>query len=81
MTDDEPAVNISGGASGGGVAAEFDPATADTRAEEIVDRLGELYWQKSHGRINVGRFDYTAESVNEKVDPSPGSESTQISPL
>ena len=47
--DDEPAVNISGGAAGGGVAAEFDPATAETRAEEVVDRLGELYWQKTYG--------------------------------
>ncbi|QRV14398.1 endonuclease III [Haloterrigena salifodinae] len=47
--DDEPAVNISGGVEGGGAATEFDPATADTRAEEIVDRLGELYWQKTYG--------------------------------
>ncbi|MEY7849818.1 endonuclease III [Natrarchaeobius sp. A-rgal3] len=50
MSDDrEPSVNISGGESGGGVAAEFDPATADTRAERIVDRLGERYWQKTYG--------------------------------
>lgn len=50
MSDDpEPAVNISGGATGGGVAAEFDPATADTRAEEVVDRLGQLFWQKQYG--------------------------------
>ncbi|WP_408958155.1 endonuclease III domain-containing protein [Natrinema sp. 74] len=50
MSDDlEPAVNISGGRAGGGAAAEFDPATADTRAEEVVDRLGELYWQKTYG--------------------------------
>ncbi|WP_247001195.1 endonuclease III domain-containing protein [Halosolutus gelatinilyticus] len=50
MSDDpEPAVNISGGADGGGIAAEFDPATADTRAEAVVDRLGELYWQKTYG--------------------------------
>ncbi|QSW99326.1 endonuclease III domain-containing protein [Haloterrigena alkaliphila] len=49
MSDDEPAVNISGGTEGGGVAAEFDPATADTRAEVVVDRLGELYWQKTYG--------------------------------
>ncbi|RKD94818.1 endonuclease III domain-containing protein [Halopiger aswanensis] len=47
--DTEPSVNISGGESGGGVVAEFDPAAADTRAEEIVDRLGELYWQKTYG--------------------------------
>ncbi|SDC47182.1 endonuclease III [Natrinema hispanicum] len=50
MSDDpEPAVNISGGTAGGGIAAEFDPATADTRAEAVIDRLGELYWQKTYG--------------------------------
>ncbi|WP_265111943.1 endonuclease III domain-containing protein [Halosolutus halophilus] len=50
MSDDpEPAVNISGGTTGGGTPAEFDPATAETRAERVVDRLGELYWQKSYG--------------------------------
>ncbi|MWV40633.1 endonuclease III [Natrialba sp. INN-245] len=50
MSDDrEPSVNISGGESGGGVATEFDPATADKRAERVVDRLGELYWQKTYG--------------------------------
>ncbi|MGA9400581.1 endonuclease III domain-containing protein [Haladaptatus sp.] len=50
MSDDpEPAENISGGADGGGMAAEFTPADAETRAEEVVDRLGELYWQKSYG--------------------------------
>ncbi len=47
--DPEPAVNISGGETGGGVVAEFDPATADTRAERVVDRLGQLYWQKRYG--------------------------------
>ncbi|UTF53300.1 endonuclease III domain-containing protein [Natronosalvus rutilus] len=47
--DPEPAVNISGGADGGGTAATFDPATADTRAELVVDRLGERYWQKTYG--------------------------------
>ncbi|MCO8254168.1 endonuclease III [Haladaptatus sp. AB618] len=50
MSDDpEPAENISGGEDGGGMAAEFTPADAETRAEEVVDRLGELYWQKSYG--------------------------------
>ncbi|MFC7240488.1 endonuclease III domain-containing protein [Saliphagus sp. GCM10025317] len=48
-TDPEPTVNISGGADGGGTAATFDPATADTRAELVVDRLGERYWQKTYG--------------------------------
>lgn len=48
MTD-EPSVNISGGADGGGTIAEFDPGSAETRAEAVIDRLGELYWQKSYG--------------------------------
>ena len=47
--DDEPAENISGGAAGGGAFAEFDPADAETRAERVVDRLGDLYWQKTYG--------------------------------
>ncbi|WP_433633851.1 endonuclease III domain-containing protein [Halomicrococcus sp. NG-SE-24] len=50
MSDDpEPAENISGGSAGGGAAATFDPGDADTRAEVVVDRLGELYWQKTYG--------------------------------
>jgi endonuclease-3 len=48
MTD-EPAENISGGAAGDSAPAEFDPATADTRAEQVIDRLGERYWQKTYG--------------------------------
>ena len=62
-TDPEPAENISGGESGGGsVVADasegddagrelaFDPAADPaTRAEAVVDRLGELYWQKQYG--------------------------------
>ena len=47
--DREPSINISGGADGGGTVATFDPATADTRAERVVDRLGERYWQKTYG--------------------------------
>ncbi|ELZ03249.1 endonuclease III domain-containing protein [Natrialba aegyptia] len=47
--DPEPAVNISGGTTGGGIDAEFNPASADTRAERVVDRLGERYWQKTYG--------------------------------
>jgi len=46
---DEPAVNISGGVDGGGAAVDFDPGTADTRAGAVIDRLGELYWQKTYG--------------------------------
>jgi endonuclease-3 len=50
---DEPAENISGGPRGGGEhtvppaeATESEPAT---RAEAIVDELGEMYWQKAYG--------------------------------
>ena len=46
---EEPVDNISGGASGGGQSTQFDPATAGTRAEAVVDRLGERYWQKAYG--------------------------------
>jgi len=46
---EEPARNISGGESGGGVDAGFEPEAAGTRAAVVVDRLGELYWQKSYG--------------------------------
>jgi endonuclease-3 len=50
MSDDpEPARNISGGTDGGGTAARFEPGDADTRAEVVVDRLGERYWQKAYG--------------------------------
>jgi len=47
--DPEPAENISGGTSGGGRPATFDPATASTRAEAVIDRLGDLYWTKTYG--------------------------------
>jgi len=47
--DPEPAENISGGVAGGGVPARFDPAAAETRAERVVDRLGQRYWQKTYG--------------------------------
>ncbi len=47
--NDEPAENISGGDAGGGTVAEFTPGDAGTRAEEVVDRLGELYWRKTYG--------------------------------
>ncbi len=46
MPDDEPTENISGGPGGGGIAAEFQPGECATRAEAVVDRLGEMYWQK-----------------------------------
>ncbi|XVH30782.1 endonuclease III domain-containing protein [Haloferacaceae archaeon DSL9] len=44
---EEPATNISGGVAGSAV--EFEPADADTRAEAVVDELGELYWRKAYG--------------------------------
>ena len=48
--NDEPTENISGGPSGGGTVVDFEPGVeAETRAEAIVDRLGELYWQKQYG--------------------------------
>jgi len=47
--DSEPARNISGGPSGGGTAASFEPEEAGTRTEAVVDRLGELYWTKTYG--------------------------------
>ncbi|MFB6137563.1 MAG: endonuclease III [Halobacteriaceae archaeon] len=48
--DPEPAENISGGAAGGGHATTFVAAEEPaTRAEAVVDRLGELYWQKTYG--------------------------------
>ncbi|MFC4359978.1 endonuclease III domain-containing protein [Halobium salinum] len=43
---EEPADNIS---SGAGEALDFDPAEADTRAEAVVDALGERYWRKAYG--------------------------------
>jgi endonuclease-3 len=50
MTDDpEPAENISGGDPAGSSFAEFAAGEAETRAEAVVDRLGELYWQKTYG--------------------------------
>jgi endonuclease-3 len=49
--DPEPDRNVSGGTDGGGRAAAFEPGDPDeaTRAEAVVDRLGELYWQKAYG--------------------------------
>ena len=47
--DPEPERNISGGESGGGRAAAFEPGEAETRAEAVVDRLGDIYWQKAYG--------------------------------
>ncbi|WP_276300316.1 endonuclease III domain-containing protein [Halorussus lipolyticus] len=47
--DPEPAENISGGDPSASSFAAFDAAEAGTRAEEVVNRLGDLYWQKTYG--------------------------------
>ena len=46
---EEPSENISGGPDGGGVDAPVPAGDADTRADAVVDALGELYWQKAYG--------------------------------
>lgn len=46
---DEPARNISGGPGGGGEHAPAERGDPATRAEAVVDELGELYWQKAYG--------------------------------
>ena len=46
---DEPAENISGGPDGGGAVDEFAPGDGESRAEAVVDDLGELYWRKAYG--------------------------------
>jgi len=45
---EEPTENISGG-PGGGTAASFAPGEADSRAEAVVDELGDRYWRKTYG--------------------------------
>ncbi|NIB98816.1 endonuclease III [Halobacterium sp. R2-5] len=47
--DDEPAENISGGEAAAGRFTEFEPGDGTSRAEAVVDRLGDLYWQKAYG--------------------------------
>lgn len=46
---DEPTENISGGSNGSEPFAKFRSDGAHTRAEAVVDRLGEQYWQKTYG--------------------------------
>jgi len=46
---DEPAENISGGRDGGGSIDEFATGNGDSRAEAVIDELGDMYWQKAYG--------------------------------
>ncbi len=48
MNGEEPSSNISGGGPANDETA-FAEHEAETRAEAVVDRLGELYWQKTYG--------------------------------
>ena len=43
---DEPQENIAGDDA---AVATFEPGTAGTRTEAVVDELGDLYWQKTYG--------------------------------
>ena len=45
---DEPAENISGG-PGSGVETAFGTGNPETRAEAVIDALGDLYWRKAYG--------------------------------
>lgn len=45
----EPAENISGGPDAGGTGTAFESGDPATRAEAVVDRLGERYWRKTYG--------------------------------
>jgi len=50
MTEDpEPARNISGGAAGSGELSAFEDGDETTRAAAVVERLGEIYWEKTYG--------------------------------
>ncbi|WP_248897302.1 endonuclease III domain-containing protein [Haloplanus halobius] len=46
---EEPAENVSGGTDGGGVDTQFPTGDPETRAEAVVDALGDMYWQKAYG--------------------------------
>ena len=46
---EEPAENISGGPGGGGAESAFEARDPATRAEAVVDSLGDLYWRKAYG--------------------------------
>lgn len=50
MSDErEPDHNIAGGAGAGGREANQAAEEVDTRAQRVVERLGELYWTKTYG--------------------------------
>ncbi|PSQ06195.1 endonuclease III [Halobacteriales archaeon QS_6_71_20] len=50
MSDEEPAENIGGGDAGGSRPAAFEAAAEPaTRAEAVIDALGDLYWRKAYG--------------------------------
>jgi endonuclease-3 len=49
VEDPEPARNISGGRRGGGTPTAYDAEGPETVAQAVVERLGELYWEKSYG--------------------------------
>jgi endonuclease-3 len=50
MSDDaEPTENISGGAEEWNEFVDDALGDPDTRAEAVVDRLGDMYWQKAYG--------------------------------
>jgi endonuclease-3 len=47
---EEPTENVSDGDESRDVASAFEPADEPaTRAEAVVDRLGERYWRKTYG--------------------------------
>ncbi len=46
---EEPTENISGGPGGGGSESAFGEGDPATRAEAVVDELGDLYWRKAYG--------------------------------
>ncbi len=47
--EEEPSANIAGGEAAGGEPASFGEGEPATRAEAVVDRLGELYWTTTYG--------------------------------
>ena len=46
---EEPRENIAGDTDTDTAPAAFEPGTVGTRAEAVVDELGDLYWQKTYG--------------------------------